>query len=123
MYQNDTKTVVSNVTPFPRPINWSNLRTDEAERIIRQRAQITGAVIFTDHTWDRVSERDIPREDVTEILLKGHCHEQPFRNEKGNWQVLISKRLSGSREAGAVTVILEEAENLVIRTVEWVDPK
>ena len=109
------------VTPFPRPINWSKLRTDEAEKIIREWAKDSNRVILTDHTWDRVPEREITREDISEILLKGQCREDPFRNEYGNWQVLVSKRLSGSREAGAVTVILEDDERLVIRTVEWVD--
>ena len=114
---------MSNVTPFRRPINWGRLRTDEAERVIRQRAspENTGQVIFTNHTWDRVPEREIPRKDVFDILRTGYCLGQPIRNERGHWQVIVSKQIAGRREAGAVTIILESEEMLIIRTVEWMD--
>ena len=92
------------VTPFRRPINWNKLRADEAETVIRRRAgpEDTGQVIFTDHTWDRVPEREINRADTFDILRTGYCLDQPKRNERGNWQVTVSKRLAGHREAGAV---------------------
>lgn len=111
------------VTPFRRPINWEKLRADEAETVIRQRAAPENAenVFFTNHTWDRVSEREITREDLSDILSTGYCSDQPRRNERGNWQVIISKRMAGSREAGAVTVILEDEVTLIIRTVEWIN--
>ena len=109
------------VTPFRRPINRNKLRADEAETVIRQRAEVTVQVIFTDHTWERVPEREITRADTFDILQTGHCLDQPKRNERGNWQVIVSKRLAGHREAGAVTVILEGEEKLIIRTVEWMD--
>ena len=111
------------VTPFRRPIRWSDLRADEAEQIVRQRASpdSTGQVILTNHTWERVSEREITREDVFDILRTGQCRDKPKRNERGNWQAIIAKRIAGQREAGVVTVILEDEENLIIRTVEWMD--
>ena len=111
------------VIPFRRPINWQKLRSDEAERVIRNRAspESTGQVIFSNHTWERVSEREITREDVFDILRTGYCLDQPARNEKGHWQVIVSKKKAGQREAGAVTVIIEDEEKLVIRTVEWID--
>lgn len=108
---------------MPRRVNWQKLRADEAEWLIRQRAKedSTENVIFTDHAWDRIEERDITREDVFRILRSGRCVEAPQRNEKGHWQVIVSKRLQGSREAGAVTIILEDSEKLIIRTVQWMD--
>lgn len=33
----------------------------------------------------------------------------------------MTKRLAGTREAGAVTVIMENEEKLIIRTVQWMD--
>lgn len=116
---------MSNVTPLRRPINWKKLRSDEAERIVRQRAHpnSTGYVIFTNHAWDRVSERDIPREDAFKILRTGHCVDPPIRNEHGHWQVIIVKRIGNIREAGIVTVILEDEEKLIVRTIEWMDLK
>ncbi len=78
-------------------------------------------MIFTDHTWERVAEREINRADVSDILRTGFCLDQPKRNERGNWQVIVSKRLAGHREAGAVTIILEGEDKLIVRTVEWID--
>ncbi len=103
------------VTPFRRPINWNKLRADEAETVIRRRAEDTGQVIFTYHTWERVPEREITRADTFDILRTGYCLNQPKRNERGNWQVIVSKRLAGHREAGAVTIILEGEDKLVAR--------
>lgn len=123
MYQNDTLPDMSNVTPFRRPINWDALRPDEAETIIRRRCtdENTASVIFTDHAWDRVSIRDITREDVFKILRTGFCHDQPVRTERGDWKVIMTKRIAGRREAGVVTIILANEEKLVIPTVEWMD--
>ena len=36
-------------TPFRRSINWNKLRTDEAERLIRERVQDTDNVIISRH--------------------------------------------------------------------------
>ena len=80
-------------------------------------------MIFSDHAWERVPEREITRADTFDILRTGFCLEDPARNEFGRWQVIVGKRLAGHRVAGAVTVILDEEEKLVIRTLEWVDPK
>jgi len=112
---------MSNVTPFRRPINWGRLRQDDAERIVRSRANETGNVVFTYHMGDRSDERDFTRSDIFRMLLTGHCLDAPARNENGDWQVIIVYRLAGNRDAGAVTVILEDEEKLVIRTVEWMD--
>ena len=108
------------VTPFPRPINWAELRSDEAEKVIRERAEDTGNVIFSDHAWDRVSEREITRQDVFRILQQGYCQE-PAKDEFGRWKVIVTKRLQGSREAGVITVIVDDEEKLIIPTVQWMD--
>ena len=78
-------------------------------------------MILTNHTWDRVSEREITRDDLFDILRTGYCRDKPKRNEKGNWQAIIAKRIAGQREVGVVTVIFEGEEYLIIGTVEWMD--
>jgi hypothetical protein len=110
----------SNVTLL-RPIHWDNLRADEAARTIRLWAANSAKVIFSDHAWDRVDEREITREDAFQILMHGHCEDGPKKNEKGHWQVTMTRRMANRREAGAVTVILRDQEALLIRTVEWMD--
>ncbi|MDF1732962.1 MAG: DUF4258 domain-containing protein [Minwuia sp.] len=111
------------VTPFERPINWDKLRRDEAERVIRERAapENTGRVIITDHAFDRVGQRSITRAEVMRILREGRCHSDPELTEHGEWKVVISKKVLGGREAGVVTVILNDNKRLVIPTVEWMD--
>ena len=125
MYQNDILFGMATVTPFPRPIRWDRLPSDQAELLVRNRALVDGGaqVVFTDHTWDRVSERDITRADIMKILTTGHCLDIPKRNQQGHWQCIMVKRIAGKREAGAVTIILERRELLIIRTVEWMDPR
>ena len=97
------------------------MRQDEAERVIKNRSANSDNVIFTDHAWDRVDERDLTRADVSKILQEGYCQTEPERNEEGEWQVIMVARIAGSRDAGAVTVILEGESKLVIRTVQWMD--
>ena len=112
-----------NILPFRRPINWAKLRSDEAEAIIRHRASpdTTGNVVFTNHTWQRVSEREIPTDAVYKILRTGWVSEGPFQNENGEWQVTVAKPLKGNRNAGVVTVIVDDDKTLVVLTVEWMD--
>ncbi|MDP1961764.1 MAG: hypothetical protein Q8K93_06140 [Reyranella sp.] len=43
--------------PFQRPIRWSDLRSDEAERVIRAWAQDTSRLLISDHAFDRLGER------------------------------------------------------------------
>jgi hypothetical protein len=61
--------------PFRRPIRWDNLRSDEAERLIRQRVRDTDNVIISRHALKRVRERFeqewFTSEDVYWILETG----------------------------------------------------
>jgi len=108
-------------TPFRRPINWNRLRTDEAERLIRERAATTGNVIFGVHAYDRIEERSIIQSDVYRILRTGFVESTLARNEDGNWEAVVTKRMAGGREAGVVTIIFGESEYLFVKTVEWMD--
>jgi hypothetical protein len=117
--------VTSRVTRIPsrRPIRWTALRADEAQRVIRDWAQDTGRVIITDHAFDRLDERgpEIDTPTVYRILRTGQVFEQPIRNERGHWQAIMIARMPGGREAGTVTVILREDAVLIVRTVMWMD--
>ncbi|MGB1214622.1 MAG: DUF4258 domain-containing protein [Pikeienuella sp.] len=111
------------VKPFRRPIRWSDLRPDEAEVVIGDRSspENTANVIFTNHAFDRVGERDITRLDAFRILRTGSCVDGPKKDDDGNWVVTMAKRLKGRREAGVVTVIVVGEEKLIIPTIEWMD--
>jgi hypothetical protein len=106
--------------PFRRPINWDRLRADEAERIIRERCGETGKVSFSEHAFDRVEYRSITTEDVYWILETGYVEGRPVL-DGAEWKVLVVKRMPGTREAGVVTLIIEDDETIFVKTVEWMD--
>ena len=90
-----------------RPINWNRLRLDEAEGLIRSRSRPdkTGNVIFTNHAEERMEERGITRHQAMTVLRGGQCS-TPKLNDKGDWEVLVSKKIAGSRDVGVATVIV-----------------
>ena len=108
-------------TPFRRPINWAKLRTDEAERLIRERAEDTARVIIGVHAFERVEERSFTQQDIYKILRTGSVEAPPQKNIEGEWEVVVVKRMPGTREAGAITIIYRNEDTLFVKTVEWMD--
>jgi len=106
---------------YLQPIRWDILRTDEAERVIRKCAENTEYVIFHNHAFDRIDERGITQVDALRILRTGYVDPKMERLPKGDWKVIVRQKQQGNREAGMVTVILEEGRGLFVRTVMWVD--
>lgn len=107
-------------TPIRRPINWQRLRRDEAERIVKERVKRTENVFISEHAFDRIEERSIVQEDVYWILETGSLDSEPVL-EDGEWKVIIVRRMPGNREAGVVTLFVQENEELFVKTVEWMD--
>lgn len=107
--------------PLRRPINWNRLRTDEAERLVRERAADTKNVVFSAHAFERIKDRSITRKDAQRILLSGYVDGDPDRTENDEWKVVVVKRMAGTREAGVVTIILNDDQRLFVKTVEWMD--
>lgn len=107
--------------PFRRPINWAKLRADQAESIIRERAQVTAKVVIAEHAFERIDERSIVAEDVYWILQTGFAEGQPVYEGDGEWKVIMVRRMPGCREAGVVTLIVSTDEEVFVKTVEWMD--
>jgi hypothetical protein len=116
---------VAKPTPVQRPVRWGNLRSDEAERVIRQRVKDTENVIISVHALDRVRERfsgdTLNTEDVYWILETGSVTDKPVRENEREWKVIVVKRMPGTREAGVVTLIATDSTRLFVKTVEWMD--
>ena len=106
--------------PFRRPINWQRLHSDDAERVVKERARQTENVFFSEHAFDRIEERSIVQEDVYWILETGAVEGQPVF-EDGEWKVIMVRRMPGKRDAGVVTLFVQENEELFVKTVEWMD--
>ena len=99
-----------------RPINWASLKTDDAERVIREYAQDDKNVLFRTHSRTRQQERDITRTDCLCILRDGYVEPMPKLNKQGEWEVKVTKRLRGQRYATVVTIILGNGK-LFVKTV------
>ncbi len=111
--------------PVRRPIRWSQMRTDEAERLVRERVRDTGNVIIGHHALKRVRQRfegpDFTTEDVYWILETGIVQHCPFREDDSAWKVIVRKRMPGTRDAGVVTLIMTDEDMLFVKTGEWMD--
>jgi hypothetical protein len=68
-----------------------------------------------------MEERGITRLDAVRVLQRGSISGdiEPGRNP-GEWKCKVVARLKGSREIGAVTIVVEERK-LFVKTVEWED--
>jgi hypothetical protein len=84
----------------------------------------TGNVQISKHAYDRLEQRSgvqaIFAEDVYDILETGAVQSAPIL-EDGEWKVIVVKRMPGSRDAGAVTLFVQENETLFVKTVQWMD--
>lgn len=93
-----------------------------AESRINSAAKDSGNVIFGEHALQRMDERGIPDVQVLEILRTGIVPDKPERTEYGEWKCKVVKEIRGRRQAGVVTIILNNGR-LFIKTVEWEDLK
>ena len=121
MYHIDTFLMSHKIAPFRRPVNWENLRADDAENIIKSRAQVTLTVVITTHAFERIEERDILQADTYRISREGNTDSPPVLDKRGGWQAIVKKRIRGRREAGVVSVIFRESDEIIVVTVMWVD--
>ena len=122
----DIDTYMMDPKPFQRPVDLGrdSLRTDEAERVIRQRAADTKNVEFRLHAFDRMEEREeqeaLNTEDALDILRTGFVLAAPEKARNG-WKCKVIKNILGNRDAGVVTIILTDSGALRVLTVEWED--
>ena len=91
-------------------------------RLVRQRAQVSGHVIITDHARERMEERGFTIIDVLTILRQGGVYFAPQRNEYGEWQTDVERRMPGGRDAVVITVV-PQGTMLIVRTVMWRDER
>lgn len=109
------------VTPSHRQQDKNPLKTNDAERLIRVRVQDSKNVVVTEHAEERLEERGMTTLDLFLILETGYVFKQPVVNTKGDWEVIVEKRLRGRRDAGVVTIILTHGAKLIVKTVQWMD--
>lgn len=95
-----------------------------AEKRINEIAQNTDNVIITIHGNERIDSEagrlGLGAQEIYEILREGMITEDPQYNPKtGDYKYKIIRRMDTLREAGCVTVIMNDAKLLVI-TAMWI---
>ncbi|MCZ7885841.1 DUF4258 domain-containing protein [Agrobacterium salinitolerans] len=103
-----------------RKIAVFRLTARVAEERIHAVARDSANVIFGDHALQRMDERGIPDVQVLDILRTGYVLKDPEKTEYDEWKCKVVKEIRGRRQAGVVTIILNNGR-LFLKTVEWED--
>jgi hypothetical protein len=92
-----------------------------AQQRVRELAQSSSNLVWTDHIKERMSERGIDSDAVLRILRGGDVEEEPQEAKKsGDWKIKLVRVMNTGRVAGVVTVLVENSR-LVLITAEWED--
>lgn len=88
---------------------------------IRKLAEQSERVFFSPHAREQMAKRGITDAEVIRALRTGEIDGLPWHEpEIGGRACKVVFRPRGSRGIGVVTVVLE-AEELLLKTVEWED--
>ena len=70
---------------------------------------------------DRIAVWSTTQIYAIRILRTGHIEGNPQKNLDGEWEVTVVIRMPGTKEAGVVTIIWRDKDELFVKTVEWMD--
>lgn len=76
-------------------ILFNNLSENNALRKLRELAENSSKVLFSDHAVKRMKQRKITRPQVICCLKHGQIEEGPYRNTHGAWQMRLSVKAAG----------------------------
>lgn len=105
--------------PRSNVVKFNRLTPAAAQQRVRSISKDSEAVIVTDHAAERMEQRGFTMRDLFRILRTGFVDEAPEEIREGDWKCKVTQKI-GSREAGAVTIIMRE-RRLIVKTVEWED--
>lgn len=74
-----------------------DLNKVKAKHLIAEIAKDSSRVFITDHARKRMNERKITDTQIHRCLGHGQMKDEPFRNQKGNWQVTLETITAGER--------------------------
>jgi Tol biopolymer transport system component len=84
------------------------LQKDQAQDILRQVAEDSSRIIFTNHAEDRMYEREITRTDIIRVLRTGSIKEGPSQAAKGNWEMKVEGKSAGTWVTVAIAIDYKE---------------
>ncbi|MBP9999423.1 MAG: DUF4258 domain-containing protein [Proteobacteria bacterium] len=94
------------------------LSPTDATNKIREIAMDSDNIIITNHTIERMQERDFSMRDLLELLRNGYVDQEPEYNaEKQEYKYKIA-RVVDTRTAAAITIIMKN-EKLLVITIMW----
>ena len=87
--------------PFPR------LGRQEVANRVRELAQETFNIHWTEHALDRLDERAITMRQALSTLRLGQVDGNPIQNEDGDWRLVLTRRSAGT----PVRLVVELADH------------
>jgi hypothetical protein len=107
--------------PVGKKVVTHRLLAVQAQRRVRELAQDTSNIVWTNHISERMEARGIDADAVLRILRDGDCEEPPVEAEVvGDWKLKMVRKLATGRFAG-VALALTQDDRLVLITAEWED--
>ena len=94
------------------------LSPTDATNKIREIAMDSGNVAITDHTIERMQERDFSMRDLLELLRNGYVDDEPEYNAETQEYKYKIARVVDTRTAAAITIIINN-EKLLVITIMW----
>jgi hypothetical protein len=83
----------------------------------------SGSITYTTHAEQRLSQRDIDRQDVLDAIRIGDIRGKVTAGRNASeWQCLIVGPLPHSARDIGIAVAVTPTSIIVIKTVEWIDP-
>ncbi len=101
------------VIKFQKPLSPT-----DATNKIREIAMDSGNVAITDHTIERMQERDFSMRDLLELLRNGYVDDEPEYNAETQEYKYKIARVVDTRTAAAITIIINN-EKLLVITIMW----
>lgn len=98
-------------------------RLAEFEERVHNLAEKSEQVRWSRHALERMTERDIPLRVALEVLRRGYVvgHIEPGSNP-GEWKAKIVRNVKGQRDVGVIAITVRN-DHILVKTVEWEDPR
>lgn len=97
------------------------LTAKAAQKRLRELAQSSSNIRWSQHIRERMVERGIDTDAVLRVLREGTVDAAPIEtNVPGDWKFKVTRDMPSGRTAGVVTVLIQD-QALRLVTAEWED--
>lgn len=97
------------------------LTREVALRRVRELAQDSQKLRWSNHIRERMIQRGIDSDAVLRVLRTGYISEDPIEGRaQGEWKLKVVRKMTSGRVAGVVTILVRD-DHLRLVTAEWED--